>query len=96
VAVRIGPGVKYVSTLCLKRSVEQFGGWLHASGAQLGNLRGETVDSSGAGPRRCGDGGTGNQSSETSEGGTVPQRPFGTWFAGRLKWWRRRKARAGR
>lgn len=51
-AVRIGAGVKYVSTLSLKRSVEQFEGWLHASGAQLGNLRGETVDSSGAAPRR--------------------------------------------
>lgn len=39
--VRIGPGLKYVSAQSPKRSVEQFGGWVHASGAQLGNLRGE-------------------------------------------------------
>jgi hypothetical protein len=36
-----GSGVKYVSAQSLKRSVEQFGAWLHASGARLGNLRGE-------------------------------------------------------
>jgi hypothetical protein len=34
----IGSAGNYVSALCPKRSVELFGAWLHACGAQMGSL----------------------------------------------------------
>lgn len=88
----IGSGGRQVSASSQKRSVEQFGGWLHACGAQVGNPRRATADSNGAAPRLCGDGGTGDQSSES-----VAQHRNVRWGYStrpRLRqwwWWRSRK-----